>query len=116
MKLGGFFKIVIALAIVWVILCSIRPFWSRYWLEQDVKEAALYATKHTVTDTKAYLTKLMKDNGRSFVGTDFAIQKSPDKTVTIGITYEDSIRVFGLTLKELEFTVESTQRDVKGFF
>ena len=81
----------------------------------DLKDAATYATKNSVEDTRKMLTRRMYEAERSFSGKDFYIEKDKNNTSTVGITYIDKIRVFGVTLKQLKFTVEESSREASGF-
>lgn len=45
----------------------------------------------------------------------FTIEKNKDNSVTMGITYIDEISIFGLNLKELEFTVEKDLPKLRHF-
>ena len=57
----------------------------------------------------------MKDEGFSFKGDDFIIEKDENNTVSIKLTYADEISIFGLKLKKLKFTVERSSYEVKEF-
>jgi hypothetical protein len=112
-KLLNFIFLII---IIWVVVSIVRPYWNKYWLGQDVEAAAIYGTKNSVVDTRRFLSQKMKEAGRDFTGEDFTITKDEENNVTISITYYDAIRVFGVTLKELEFTLKRTMSEVKATF
>ena len=107
---------VFLIIIIWVVVSIVRPYWDKYWLGQDVEAAAIYGTKNSVKDTRAFLTQKMKEAGRDFAGEDFGISKDENNNVTINLTYCDELRVFGVTLKELEFTLKRTMSEVKATF
>jgi hypothetical protein len=58
----------------------------------------------------------MKEAGRSFTGDDFKIAKDEKHNVTISLSYYDEIRVFGIRLSELEFTIEKSKSEVEEKF
>jgi hypothetical protein len=107
---------VFLIIIIWVVVSIVRPYWDKYWLGQDVEAGAIYGTKNSVEDTRAFLTQKMKEAGRDFTGEDFGISKDENNNVTINLTYCAELRVFGVTLKELEFTLKKTMSEVKASF
>lgn len=109
-------NLIVLIIIIWVVVSIVRPYWDKYWLGQDVEAAAIYGTKKSVGDTRAFLTQKMKEAGRDFTGEDFRITKDENNNVTISITYYDEIRVFGVILKELKFTLKKTMSEVKATF
>ena len=110
----GIIKVILFLIFTWCVVSAVRPYWNRHGLEKELKTASIYGTKNSIEDTRKYLDKKMKDEGYGFEGQDFIIEKN--NTVSISITYNDEISIFGVTLKELEFTVEKTSSEVKEFF
>jgi len=98
-------------AIFWLIVCAIWPYWDRYWIESDVRTVAVYGTKHSIRETREFLKEKFKERGDDFNQESFHIEKDDNNTVSIRITYPDKISFLGLTLKELEFTVEATERE-----
>jgi len=107
---------VVLIALLWVVVSIARPYWHKYWIGQDIEAAAIFATKHSVGDTRGFLTRKMKEEGRGFTGDDFKIAKDEKNNVTISLSYLDEIRVFGLKLTELDFTVEKSKAEVKETF
>ncbi len=114
MKIKGIPKVVVFVVLIWCAVSSIKPYWNNYWLGQAIEFAAIYGTKNSLEATRNFLDTKMKEEWRDFAGEDFTIEKDEHKNVTISFTYSDEIRVFGLKLKTLEFTVEKTAFEVKG--
>ena len=110
----GIIKVILFLIFTWCVVSAVRPYWNRHGLEKELKTASIYGTKNSIEDTRKYLDKKMKDEGYWFKGQDVIIEKNENNTVSISITYNDEISIFGVTLKELEFTVEKTSSEVKG--
>jgi flagellar basal body rod protein FlgB len=92
------------------------PYWDRHWMGKHMEAAAIYATKHSIPKTRKFLTKKMMEEGWDFDGNDFVIEKERDKTVTIRIEYGDEIRIFGHTVKELNFMLEREAEEVEDMF
>ena len=110
------FNVILFFLIIILIVSAVRPFWTKYRLGEEIEVAAIYGTKNSIEDTKAFLTQKLKESGRGFVGDDFNIEKNEHNTVTISITYEDRIGFFGVSLKTLEFTLKETVREIKAKF
>jgi hypothetical protein len=108
--------LIVVFFLLYGVICAAKPFWNRYWLAQDVEVAALHGTKNSIEDTRSFLTELMDKNARGFSGKDFDIEKDENNNVTVSITYEDEIRLFGITLTTLELTVEKTRSEVEERF
>jgi len=106
----------VLIALIWIAVSIARPYWHRYWIGQDIEAAAIFGTKNSVSDTRGFLTRKMRDAGRSFTGDDFKIAKDDKNNVTINLSYYDEIRIFGLTLTELEFTIEKSKSEVQEKF
>jgi hypothetical protein len=109
-------KIAICIALAWLVLNGVRPYWNKYWIGQTIHNAAIYGTKNSIEDTRRFLNKAMSDAGRDFSGNDFVIEKDEKNTVTISLKYRDEIRVFGVKLKSLDLTVEKTASEVESIF
>ena len=110
------FKVIFLLLIIIFIGSAVRPFWTKYWLGEDIKAAAIYGTKNSIEDTKKLLIQKMKESGRDFGGDNFIIKKNEYNTITISITYTDKISFFGVSLKTLEFTLKETVGEIKEKF
>ena len=106
----------VLLALIWIAVSIARPYWHKYWIGQDIEAAAIFGTKNSVSDTREFLTKKMRDAGHSFTGNDFKIAKDEKNNVTISLAYYDKINIFGITLTELEFTIEKSKSEVKETF
>ena len=109
-------KLAILILIIAVGISAAKPYWDRHWLKQEVETAAVYGTKHSVKDTKKYLDRKMAEKGNDFRGKDFRLKKGKDGSMTISITYRDEIRFFGISLKQLKFTVKETAFEVEERF
>jgi len=116
MKIKKIFGAILAVVLIWCAICAIKPFWDKYWLGQDLKTAAIYGTKHSVKDTRKYLSSIIEREDYGFSGEDFYIEKKANNDTTIGITYDDEIRIFGMTVIEFELTVEETRSEIKASF
>jgi len=110
------FFILVGIAFLWCAWSTVKPFWDKYWLKKDMELAAVYGTKRSIEDTRQFLDKKMTESGRDFQGDAFEIDKDEKNDVYIAIRYQDSIRMFGALLKELEFEIEVRATDVKEYF
>jgi hypothetical protein len=110
------FLVALCIAFLWSVWSAVRPFWNKYWLKQDMELAAVYGTKHDMEQTRRFLDQKMRDAGRDLEGEDFEIEKDEKNDVYIRVRYQDSIRVFGYLLKDLELEAEASARDVKEYF
>ncbi|MFH1930982.1 MAG: hypothetical protein ABIN18_05260 [Pseudomonadota bacterium] len=81
-----------------------------------MKAAVLYGTKHSIEDTRKFLSGKVKERGYDFGPQDFHIEKDENNTVSISLTYQDEISFFGFILKKLEFTLDVTKRETKAYF
>lgn len=108
-----FLKIIAALFFVVCVVSAVRPFWDRYWLGKELERVCVYATKHSVMETRKLLNEIMEEKRYDFTGDDFSIEKDEKNRVYISITYPDEIRILGVTLKELRFTVEREASEVE---
>jgi hypothetical protein len=107
---------IISIGLIFLIVCAIWPYWTQHGIKSDLKEAALYGTKHSIEDTEKFLSEKLKERGYDFGPREFYIEKDENNKVSISLTYQDEISVFGLILKELEFTLDITKRETKEFF
>ena len=107
---------IVSLFILYLIFCAVLPFWHRYEMQSDLDAAALYATKHGISETRALLINKAAERGYELDAEDFTIEKDEKHTAYITLTYMDEISFFGITLKELEFTLEASARETKEAF
>ncbi|MBW1706712.1 MAG: hypothetical protein JRJ86_16355 [Deltaproteobacteria bacterium] len=105
-------KIAVCIVFIWCVVSTVRPYWNKYWLGHEIRSAAIYGTKNSISDTRTFLVKKIKYDWPAFSRDDFFIEKDENDTVTVGIEYCDAISVFGVSLKELDFTVEKTVSEV----
>lgn len=109
-------KIIFYIVLIILILLAgstIWPYWNKYVITSDLKAVALYGTKHSLEDTRKFLNKKIEEKGYIFDPEDLDIRKDENNTVSISLTYQDKISLFGIVLKELEFTVDVKQRFVR---
>jgi hypothetical protein len=106
---------IVSIGLIWLIGCAIWPYWNQYRIKSDLKEAALYGTKHSIEDTRKFLTEKLKSRGYDFGPEQLNIEKDENKTVSIRLNYDDEISLFSFILKELEFTLDVTVRETKQF-
>jgi hypothetical protein len=116
MKVKKVLGAILAMLFIWIAVCVIKPFWDKYWLGQDLKAVATYGTKHRIVDTRKHLSKIMEQKDYGFSGGDFYIEKKANNDTTVGIVYDDEIRIFGWTVMEIEMAVEETRSEVKTMF
>ena len=102
-----------------LLLCAvsvIRPYWNKYWIQKDMETAAIYGTKHSVQATTKMLLDKMHREGYTFTEQDIAIDKQPNKKVTITLHYTDYIGLFGLEFKELPFILTASSIELKEYY
>ena len=104
---------IVSIGLVCLIVCAVWPFWNKYRINSDLKEAAIYGTKHSIEDTREFLSENMKARGYNFDSERYYIDKDENNTVSIRLTYQDEISFFGFILKELEFTLDVTEWETK---
>lgn len=100
------------IAVAMVSVSAAKPFWDRYWLQQEMRTAAVFGTKNSIEKTREFLTNSMREQGFGFTGEDFTVEKDEKSNVTITITYSDDIEVLGTILKPLKFTVKEYVENV----
>lgn len=113
---GKWLFYIVSAIILWLIFCAVLPFWHRYEMQSDLDATALYGTKHGISETRALLMEKAAERGYDLDAEDFSIEKDEKNTVHISLTYMDEIRFFGITLKELEFTLEASAREIQEAF
>jgi hypothetical protein len=107
---------IILIVIVLLVVCIVWPFFTKSRVNYDLEKAASYGTKHSVEETRKFLTKALNERGINYSPDDLFIEKSANDTVTISLSYEDSIHFFSIVLKELDFELEVKQKNIKEMF
>jgi len=107
---------IVSIGLIWLIACAIWPYWNEYGIKSDLKAAALYGTKHSIEDTRKFISERAKERGYDFDPEEFHIEKDENNTVSIKLTYQDEIIFFGIFLKELEFILDVTEKETKASF
>jgi len=107
---------VVSIGLICLIVFGIWPYWNKYRINTDLKAAALYGTKHSIEDSRKFLSERIKKRGYNFDPEEFHIEKDENNTVSIRWTYQDEISFFSFILKELEFTLDVTERETKEYF
>lgn len=109
-------KIIVAALLILCAVGAIRPFWSKYWLGKELDRISIYGTKHTIRETRRFLTERMNVKGYDFSANDFSIEKDAHSNVDVSITYDDAISVLGVDLWDLEFTIERKSHEIDAAF
>ena len=107
---------IILIVIVLLVACTVWPFITKSRVNYDLKEAASYGTKHSLRETREFLDKALKEKGVDYSPDNLLIEKSANDTVTISLSYEDSIHFFSIVLKKLEFELDVEQKNVQELF
>ncbi len=105
---------IVSIGLICLIVCAIWPYWNKYRISKDLEAAALYGTKHSIKETREFLSEKIKERGYDFKPEEFHIEKDENNTVSISWTYYDEISFFGFTLKELEFTLDVTEEETEA--
>jgi hypothetical protein len=113
MNMKSFFAYIVLAAIIWAVVCVVRPYWDRYNIATELEGIAIYGTQHEVDTIKKKLEEKINENDWPFTLTDVIINKNQDRDVKISITYSDEIKIFGLSVKSLEMTIEKETRYIK---
>jgi len=113
-KMKRMFSYVLVIAAIILAVSTARPYWDRYWIGKELEVAAVYGTKHSIQETRGFLSEKMKQSGYEFRPEDLEIEKDEKNRVTITLSYRDAVRVFGRKLKDLAFTVRKTVSEVKN--
>jgi hypothetical protein len=108
------FEYIVAVFVLLCIVSAVLPFWDKYKLRMDLKNIAVYGTKNDLRDTNQLLKKKIRDRGVEYEQENLILEKDGENTVYVQLTYTDRIGMFGITVKELEFTVEATAREITG--
>ena len=112
-KLGKVVVYIVSVIVVWLLVVAVTPYWNRYWMESDLETAALYGTKNSILATRKFLLEKSEERGFDFDPDDITIEKDENNSVFISLTYTDEISILGMTLKELEFTLEADAKETE---
>ena len=115
-KLGKVFLYVVCAILVLMFISVGLPYWNRYRMGSELEAAALYGTKNGILATRKFLIEKTEERGFDFDPDDITIEKDENNTVFISLTYTDEISILGITLKELEFTLEASARETEQAF
>ena len=95
---------------------SVWPYVNKSLIKAELKNAALYGTKHTIDDTYQFVSKELSKKKILFNDSDgLNILKDDNNNVSIQLNYQDRITFFGIVLKELDFELDVTEQDTKEF-
>jgi len=106
----------LVVAIVIAIGSALRPYWDKYWIQEEVEVAAVYGTKNSLENTKAFLFNKLKEEGYGIEEDQIDVNKDPKNYVTVTVRYSDKISIFGKEVQELHFTVTATEREIKAYY
>ena len=107
---------IVTIAILYLVVCAVWPYWNKYRLTADLEAAALYGTKHDVEETLGLFAQKVKDRGYDIDPEKVHIDKDENNTVSMKWTYKDKISYFGIVLNRYEFTLETTKRELEELF
>lgn len=111
--MGKIILYVVSLGLVLLIASAIWPYYKKYMIISDLENSAIYGTKHSIEETGSFLNKELKERDLIFDPENLSINKNEYNTVTIRLTYKDKIIFLGIVLKELEFKLDVTKKEVK---
>ena len=115
-KLGKVVLYIVTAILVWLLIATIWPYWNRYQMGSDLEAAALYGTKNGILATRKFLMEKTEERGFDFDPEDITIEKDEKNGVYISLTYIDEIRFLGMTIKELEFSLEVSAEEIREVF
>jgi hypothetical protein len=110
------FLYALVIAIVIAVGGAVRPYWNKYWIQKEVEIAAVYGTKNTAENTKAFLLNNLKEEGYRMSEDSIYVEKDPKNSVTVTARYSDKISIFGKELQKLQFTLTATEREIKAYY
>ena len=105
---------IVLVAVAVLLVCTAWPFISRARINYELKKAALYGTKHSLGETSELLIKALKEKGVDYNPDDLEINKNAQDKVTISLAYEDSIHLFSIVIRKLEFKLNVEQNNIKA--
>jgi len=106
---------IVSIGLILLLVSALLPYGNKYFINADLKAAALYGTKHSIEETQRFFSEKMEERENVFDPTKLHIEKDENKTVSIKLTYKDKISFLGIVLKELEFTLDVTERYLKEY-
>ena len=106
---------ILSFAVLLIVLNAIWPFVNSYFINSELKKAALYGTKHSIQETHDLLVKNLKEKDLVYDPEKLSIEKNEHKTVSISLSYEDEIKIFGITLKKLQFDLSVKEKHIDAF-
>ena len=115
-KLGKVILYIVSVILVWLLISAVWPYWNRYRMASDLEAAALYGTKNGILATRKFLMEKTEERGFDFDPEDITIEKDDKNGVYISLTYIDEIRFLGMTIKELEFSLEVSAEEIREVF
>jgi hypothetical protein len=110
------FLTALVIAIVIAVGGAVRPYWNKYWIQKEIEVAAVYGTKNTLEDTKAFLLNKLKEEGYRIGEDEVYLEKDPKNNVTVTVRYSDKISIFGKELQTVDFTLTATEREIKAYY
>lgn len=110
------FLTAVVIAIVIALSSAAKPYWDKYWIQKEIETAAVYGTKNTLENTRAFLVNRLKEEGYRIREDDIYIEKDSKNNVIITARYSDKISIFGKELQKLHFTLSATERELKEYF
>jgi len=111
--MGKLIFYVVTIGLVLLVVSAVLPYWNRYMVTVEMKDAALYGTKHSIEDTRGLLYEKLEDRVPAPDLESLVIEKDENQAVTISLSYPDRISLLGMVLKELEFALEVREDYVK---
>lgn len=112
-KLSKIILYIVTAILVWLAVSAAWPYWNRYRMGSDLEAAALYGTKNGILATRKFLMEKTEERGFDFDPDDITIEKDENNNVFISLDYTDEISFLGVTIKELEFSLEASAQETK---
>ncbi|MGE5838962.1 MAG: hypothetical protein ACM34H_03435 [Deltaproteobacteria bacterium] len=106
----------LVIAIVLAVGGVVRPYWNKYWIQEEVEAAAVYGTKNSLEQTRQFLLNKLKEEGYRIGEDQVSIDKDPKNNVTVTVRYSDKISILGKEFQKLRFTVTATQKEIKAYY
>ena len=110
------FLTALVIAIVIAAGSAIKPYWNKYWIQKELEIAAVYGTKNTLENTKAFLISKLTGEGYHIAEGNIYIEKDSKNTVTITVRYSEKIFVFAKEIATPHFTLTATEREIKAYY